>query len=77
MADLIFFAVLIYLFLFFYISAKASECLNFCFNPKRNYEFWYKLNWFGVLFFTILYWIVFLPFGIMAIIYWAFTTGRK
>ena len=47
------------------------------FNPKENYEYWDSLNWFGVWFLTILYWIVFLPFTIIAGICWLFTVGRK
>lgn len=47
------------------------------FNPKENYEHWDSLNWFGVWFFTILYWIAFLPFTIIAGIGWLFTVGRK
>ena len=47
----------------------------------NNYECWENLNWFGVLFFTILLNIIFAP---VAIIYWVskffiyiFTVGRN
>ena len=68
---------LLYFSLFIFISFRCSTNFFFCFNPKENYKTWDMLNWFGVWFFTILYWIAFLPFTIMAIIYWLFTTRRK
>lgn len=46
------------------------------FNPFKNYEKWYELNWFGVWTITILYWIMFLPVSIMLGIYKLFTIGR-
>ena len=48
-----------------------------CFNPRINYCMWKRVNRFGVWFLTSLYWIVFLPFGIMFLIYLLFTVGRK
>jgi hypothetical protein len=51
------------------------------FNPKDNYEKWYELNWCGTMFFTILYWIIFLPItlivGIVWVIFKMFTVGRN
>lgn len=70
----IFFTSLLYLAVFFLVSAL---CGDFAFNLKANYKRWKKLNWFGVWFFTVCYWMVFLPFAIMARIYWIFTVGRK
>lgn len=70
------YGILFYLFLFCVISANCSENFH-CFSLKANYKYWGMLNWFGVWFFTILYWIVFLPFTIMALIYWILTVGRK
>ena len=50
-------------------------------NPKSNYEKWYTLNWFGVLFLTVLYWVIFLPVsvavGMVWVVYKLFTVGRK
>ena len=71
----LFFGMIIYITVFFIISEKWGDV--FYFNPKENYNRWYRLNWFGVWVFTILYWIAFLPFTIIALIYWIFTTGRK
>lgn len=72
----VFFGGLLYIVLFCVVSECCSEKFG-CFNPKANYEYWYLYNWFGVWFFTILYWIAFLPFTIIALIYWIFTVGRK
>ena len=72
----IFFGLIFYFVLFCVISGYCSQDF-FCFNPKTNYENWDMLNWFGVWVFTVLYWIVFLPFTIIALIYWVFTVGRK
>ena len=50
------------------------------FNPKSNYEKWYDLNWFGVLFLTVLYWVIFLPVSVVVgigwVVYKLFTFGR-
>ncbi len=70
----IFYGVLLYFAIFVAITVKNGDV---AFNVKANYENWYTLNWFGVWFFTILYWIVFLPFSIIALICWLFTVGRK
>ena len=66
-------AILLIDFIGFCVASQES----FHFNPKENYEYWYSLNWFGVWFVTILYWIVFLPFTIIYFIFWLFTVGRK
>lgn len=50
---------------------------EYYFYPKENYENWYALNWFGVWFFTILYWIIFLPVTILILIWKLFTIGRR
>ena len=71
MFQLIFYSAILYVIFFFLASGHG-----FWFNPKTNYREWYKLNWFGVWFFTILYWIVFLPFTILVAIGWLFTVGR-
>ena len=71
---LIFLVALLDLFFFVVVSVITDD---FWFNPKDNYEKWYKLNWFGVWFITILYWIVFLPITTMVLISWLFTVGRK
>ena len=73
----LFFGTIFYILIFCVVSECWSEKFSFCFNPKANYKYWNMLNWYGVWFFTILYWIVFLPFTIMALIYWIFTVGRK
>jgi hypothetical protein len=70
----LFFGILLYFGLFISVTVMNDD---FAFNLKANYERWYELNWFGVWFFTILYWIAFLPFTIIALIYWLFTVGRK
>lgn len=70
----LFLGILLYLGLFIVISTGNGD---FAFNLKANYKRWYMLNWFGVWFFTVLYWITFLPFTIIALIYWIFTVGRK
>ena len=70
----LFFGILLYFCLFIAITVMNGD---FAFDFKANYEKWYALNWFGVWVFTILYWIVFLPFTIIALIYWIFTVGRK
>ena len=75
LALLIFYALLIYGCVFMLVWSVSG---GFCFNVRTNYrKRWRKLNWFGVWFFTILYWIVFLPFAIIAAILWLFTVGRK
>lgn len=63
---------IVYIDLVLLISVGNDDCQLF-FNPKENYEYWDSLNWFGVWFLTILYWIVFLPFTIIAGICWLFT----
>ena len=54
---------------------------GFWFNPKENYARWNTLNWFGVWFLTICYWIAFLPITIIVAVStavkWIFTVGRK
>ena len=59
------------------VSYNGNPYLSF----DNNYDCWKKLNWFGVLLFTILLNIVFAP---VAIIYWVsefliyiFTVGRN
>ena len=71
----LFFGTLFYTVMFCIISEEWGG--KFCFNLKENYKRWRKLNWFGVWILTILYWIAFLPFTIIALIYWIFTVGRK
>ena len=70
----LFYGILLYFGLFIVVSVMND---GFAFNLKTNYEKWDTLNWFGVCFFTISYWITFLPFTIIALIYWIFTVGRK
>ena len=60
--------------LFLIIFAKTDELY---FNLKDNYDEWQNLNWFGVWFFTIFYWIAFLPVTIIFLIIKLFTVGRK
>ena len=76
---IVFFGLLAYVTLFCAINEIGWDWTKerFCFNPKANYKKWSRLNWFGVWFFTILYWITFLPFTVVALIYWLFTIGRK
>lgn len=62
-------------FFFFILISGLTE--DFWFDPKYNYEKWYKLNWFGVGVLTILYWIAFLPVAIILLIGWLFIVGRK
>lgn len=66
--------IIFYFAIFVMVTEKTD---GFWFNPKENYEKWYELNWFGVWFLTILYWLLFLPITIMVAIYWLFTVGRK
>ena len=70
----LFYGILLYFGLFIGVAVMNGD---FAFNLKANYEKWDSLNWFGVWVFTISYWIVFLPFTIIALIYWLFTVGRK
>lgn len=77
MFSVIFLALVLYCAVFIAVSEYCSTNSSFCFNPKGNYKKWDRLNWFGVWFFTILYWIAFLPFAIIALIYWLFTVGRE
>ena len=72
---ILFFGAILYIIVFCITSDKWGDM--FCFNIKKNYNRWHRLNWFGVWVFTILYWIAFLPFTIIALIYWLFTVGRK
>jgi len=47
------------------------------FNPFRNYEKWNSMNWFGVIFFTVVLNII---FPVLSICYWFYklcTYGRK
>lgn len=78
MSDEVFYSllygILLYFCIFIVVTGRNGD---FAFNLKTNYEKWDTLNWFGVWVFTILYWIVFLPFTIIALIYWIFTVGRK
>ena len=73
---LIFFGMILYVIMFCVISNYCSKDF-LCFSPKANYKHWDTLNWFGVWVFTILYWIAFLPFTVVAFVYWLFTVGRK
>ena len=68
----LFFGILFYVVAFCFVSRE-----RFCFSVKENYKEWLSLNWFGVWTLTILYWIAFLPFAIIAFIHWLFTAGRK
>ena len=70
----LFYGILLYFGLLIVVTIMNGD---FAFNLEANYEKWNILNWFGVWFFTILYWIVFLPFTILALICWIFTVGRK
>ena len=69
------------LFATFYIIVTPYDDIPIYFNPKKNYEKWIYLNWFGVWTFTILYWVicpVFLIFlAIIMGIYKLFTKGRR
>ena len=49
---------------------------GYCFNLKENYIYWNSLNWFGVYFFTILYWIVAIPVSPLLFLEFVFTVGR-
>lgn len=69
-----FWSFLFYVWLFMWIWSKNDNKTSF--NPRKNYKRWDGLNWFGVWFFTIVYWIVFLPFGIAIGIYKLFTVRR-
>ena len=47
------------------------------FNPIRNYKKWDRMNWFGVIFFTLLLTII---FPVFALGYWFYklcTVGRN
>ncbi len=64
-----------------YVVETVSYNGNPYFSFDNNYESWESLNWFGVLFFTILLNVIFAP---VAIIYWVskffiyiFTVGRN
>lgn len=70
----LFYGMLLYFGLFICVTVMNGD---FAFNLKSNYEKWYELNLLGVWFFTILYWLAFLPFTIIALIVWIFTVGRK
>ena len=70
----LFYGILLYFGLFIAITVTNGD---FAFNLKPNYKKWDMLNWFGVWVFTILYWVAFLPFSIIALIYWMFTVGRN
>ena len=48
-----------------------------CFNLKENYEHWNSLNWFGVYFLTILYWVSAIPVSPLLLLEFLFTVGRK
>lgn len=62
----------------FYTSILVNEIY---FNPIGNYEKWDSMNWFGVWFLTILYWIVFFAPTIICVVwigfYKLFTVGRR
>ena len=73
----IFFGTIFYIVSLGLISEIYGGNTRHCFDLKRNYIRWKKLNWFGVWFFTILYWIVFLPISIIYLVCWIFTVGRK
>ena len=70
----LFYGILLYFGLLVIVAIMNG---GFAFNLKANYKRWYELNWFGVWFFTILYWIVFLPFTLIYVLYWLFTVGRS
>ena len=57
-------------------STYDKDDLSF-FNPIRNYREWVNLNWFGVIFFTIL---LNITFSFFALGYWFYklcTIGRQ
>ena len=63
-------------FIIFLPVIATEEGLSF-FNPIRNYKKWYLMNWFGVIFFTLLLNII-LP--TLAFVYWFYkicTFGRR
>lgn len=58
------------------ICALEIEDFSF-FNPIRNYKKWSCMNWFGVIFFTLLLTII---FPVFALGYWFYklcTVGRN
>lgn len=66
---------------FSYLVCTGSYAGHHYFDPIVNYEEWDKLNWLGVIIFTLLLNFAFAPF---ALLYWAikilvftFTVGRK
>lgn len=70
-SELIFVISLIKLVIFLYV-----EDFSF-FNPIRNYKKWNRMNWFGVIFFTLLLTII---FPVFALGYWFYklcTVGRN
>lgn len=47
------------------------------FNPIRNYKKWNRMNWFGVIFFTLLLTIIFPEFALGYWFYKLCTVGRN
>lgn len=47
------------------------------FNPKRNYDKWETLNWFGIIVITLFLNIIFIPYAVIYWVYILFTIGRK
>ena len=73
--------ILYVIFSFVYFAGTGCHGGYHYFNPQINYIEWKRLNIFGVLIFTLLLNLIFLPFSI---IYWTskilifiFTVGRK
>lgn len=70
--------IVILLFCDFLLLGIVSVMTNgMWFNPKENYQEWCSLNWFGVGLFTLIYWVVFLPFTIIYMVCKILTVGRK
>lgn len=74
MTDMIVPILFAHLMLFSVITIYTSDIW---FNIKYNYEKWYEINWFGVILFTVLYWIACLPIALIWLFIKSITIGRK
>lgn len=74
MLEIFFECFLLQFIIFALISVSTGD---FWFDVRHNYDKWIGLNWFGVWFVTVLYYIVCFPF---AMLFWwirLMTFGRK
>ena len=74
MFDIIFYFFILQFVIFSLLTVKTGD---YWFDVRHNYNKWIGLNWFGVWFVTVLYYIACFPFALLFWFIRLMTFGRK